>query len=131
MHIAMHLKQPTRIQRGSRLTYPYLVLHWMGFTLPLLLPIMRCALTAPFHPYLNEAVYFLWHLPLAFATQTLSGILPYSARTFLPLNKQAAIAQSTLLCKLKINSHTIQLLSVFETFARKDDERKKSIIFPI
>ncbi len=31
---------------------PYLVLLRVGFTLPLLLPPARCALTAPFHPYL-------------------------------------------------------------------------------
>ena len=30
----------------------YLVLLRVGFTLPLLLPVARCALTAPFHPYL-------------------------------------------------------------------------------
>ena len=31
--------------------FPYLVLLQMGFTMPCLLPAMRCALTAPFHPY--------------------------------------------------------------------------------
>ncbi len=44
----------------------YLVLLRVGFTLPLLLPIARCALTAPFHPYRTAsypAVYFLWHFP--------------------------------------------------------------------
>jgi hypothetical protein len=30
---------------------PYLVLLRVGFTLPLLLPAARCALTTPFHPY--------------------------------------------------------------------------------
>ncbi len=30
----------------------YLVLLRVGFSLPRLLPIVRCALTAPFHPYL-------------------------------------------------------------------------------
>ena len=30
----------------------YLVLLRVGFTLPLLLPAVRCALTTPFHPYL-------------------------------------------------------------------------------
>jgi hypothetical protein len=30
---------------------PYLVLLRVGFTLPLVLPPARCALTAPFHPY--------------------------------------------------------------------------------
>ena len=46
------LKQPTRPQRGSRHMGTYLVLLRVGFTMPLLLPAARCALTAPFHPYL-------------------------------------------------------------------------------
>ena len=46
------LKQPTRSQRGSRHMETYLVLLRVGFTMPLLLPAARCALTAPFHPYL-------------------------------------------------------------------------------
>ena len=52
MYVAIHLKQPTRIQRGSRHADSYLVLLRVGFTMPLLLPAARCALTAPFHPYL-------------------------------------------------------------------------------
>ena len=32
--------------------HPSLVLLSVGFTMPLLLPKARCALTAPFHPYL-------------------------------------------------------------------------------
>ena len=51
-NVAICLKQPTRSQRGSRHTGTYLVLLRVGFTLPLLLPTARCALTAPFHPYL-------------------------------------------------------------------------------
>ena len=47
----MYLKQPTRGQRGPRIMSPYLVLLRVGFTLPHLLPVARCALTAPFHPY--------------------------------------------------------------------------------
>jgi hypothetical protein len=58
---------------------PYLVLLRVGFTLPAALLQRRCALTAPFHPYLassvdpaaynignyrtGEAVCFLWHFP--------------------------------------------------------------------
>jgi len=42
---------------------PYMVLLRMGFTMPGPLPARRCALTAPFHPYLMEAVYFLLHYP--------------------------------------------------------------------
>jgi len=30
----------------------YLALHPVGFTVPALSPVPRCALTAPFHPYL-------------------------------------------------------------------------------
>jgi len=41
---------------------PYLVLLRVGFTLPPSLLPERCALTAPFHPYLpKQAVCFLWH----------------------------------------------------------------------
>ncbi len=37
----------------------YLILLRMGFTLPLLLPEVRCALTTPFHPYQNPATKLL------------------------------------------------------------------------
>ena len=50
--VTTYLKQPTRSQRGSRLMETYLVLLRVGFTMPLLLPATRCALTAPFQPYL-------------------------------------------------------------------------------
>ena len=52
INVTAYLKQPTRSQRGSRLMGTYLVLLRVGFTVPLLLPVARCALTAPFHPYL-------------------------------------------------------------------------------
>ncbi len=52
--IALRLKQPTRTQRGPRHKGSYLVLLQVGFTLPPLLPEARCALTAPFHPYLYQ-----------------------------------------------------------------------------
>src|SRR5258708_11918949 len=45
---------------------PYLVLLRVGFALPAALLPRRCALTAPFHPYLSlaaRAVCFLWHFP--------------------------------------------------------------------
>ena len=95
-HITARLKQPTRVQRGPRHQDTYLVLLRVGFTLPLMLPLARCALTAPFHPYsqvppeltdltLNGSGIFLLHWPSAHAAQTLSGTLPYGARTFLPL----------------------------------------------
>ena len=52
IRVATDLKQPTREQRGPRLWVPYLALLRVGFTVPLPLPVARCALTAPFHPYL-------------------------------------------------------------------------------
>ena len=56
MFVAKHLKQPTQTQRGSHFELfssvsSYLALLQAGFALPCLLPAMRCALTAPFHPY--------------------------------------------------------------------------------
>ena len=71
---------------------PYLVLLRVEFTLQLLLPAIRCALTAPFQPYLfrkrSSAVFSLLHLSSAHAAQALPGTLLIGARTFLPsLNK--------------------------------------------
>ncbi len=51
-YVTIRLKQPTRIQRGSRHRIPIWSCFRAGFTLPLMLPSARCALTAPFHPYL-------------------------------------------------------------------------------
>ena len=60
-----------------------------------LLPVARCALTAPFHPYQPRlAVYFLWHFPWAHAPQALPGALSEGARTFL-CSKTAAIVWPT------------------------------------
>jgi hypothetical protein len=55
-HVAVRLERPTRgharAARRRRICMPpYLVLLRVGFTLPLMLPPARCALTAPFHPY--------------------------------------------------------------------------------
>jgi hypothetical protein len=54
---------------------PYLVLLRVGFALPRTLLPGRCALTAPFHPYLGlapGAVCSLWHFP----SNGLKSILP-------------------------------------------------------
>src|SRR5665811_1297712 len=63
-------------------------------------PRLRCALTAPFHPYLpaprsyqpkpkphatEQAVCFLWHLPAGFPDWPLASTLLYGVRTFLPV----------------------------------------------
>ena len=50
--VTTQLKQPTRELIRAASMFPYLVLLRVGFTLPLLLPTARCALTAPFQPYL-------------------------------------------------------------------------------
>jgi hypothetical protein len=53
---------------GLRL-HDCLALHAVGLALPRLSPAARCALTAPFHPYLRltearaQAVSFLWRCP--------------------------------------------------------------------
>ena len=56
-----------------------------GLPSPRLLPAARCALTAPFHPYLRraQAVSFLLHFPWAHTPQALPGTLISGARTFL------------------------------------------------
>ena len=74
--IAGRLKRPTRkFGAPSRHAYrwlapsvflPYLVLLRVGFAMPRTLLPGRCALTAPFHPYLalaDVAVFSLWHFP--------------------------------------------------------------------
>src|SRR5205814_5147348 len=48
------IKRPTRkLRTGRPRALPYLVLLRAGFCLPPVLPRARCALTAPFHPYLS------------------------------------------------------------------------------
>jgi hypothetical protein len=87
-------------RRGGPPLIPYLALLRVGFTVRLLLPAARCALTAPFHPCLcrerPSAVYSLWHFPSPCGVRTLSGTLPYGARTFLPRPKPRAILTRTL-----------------------------------
>jgi hypothetical protein len=58
---------------------PYLVLLRVGFALPAALLRRRCALTAPFHPYLSlaaRAVCFLWHFPSNDPARKSAGALP-------------------------------------------------------
>ncbi len=61
---------------------PYSVLLPVGFTLPLLLPGARCALTAPFHPSprpKRREVCFLWHCPWGRPRRPLAGtVFPWS-----------------------------------------------------
>ncbi|MFQ3260643.1 MAG: hypothetical protein ACI9E9_000526 [Reinekea sp.] len=83
--------------------------------MPILLPESRCALTAPFHPYRQinlQAVYSLLHWPSAYAAQTLSGTLPFGARTFLPLLAQAATVWLTQRSKIPIFSTIASLFVI-------------------
>jgi hypothetical protein len=106
--LAATLKQPTRRFRPlASLRKPalaasvvaarlpaYLVLLRVGFTVPLVLPPMRWALTPPFHPYLRSLTRSSRRSifcctgrlrALRRASRTLSGTLPCGVRTFLPL----------------------------------------------
>jgi len=75
---------------------PYLVLLRVGFALPAALLRRRCALTAPFHPYLavvlsprpgvprqtyndGEAVCFLWHFPSTGLEPGLPDVIRHTA----------------------------------------------------
>jgi hypothetical protein len=66
---------------------PCLALLRVGFTMPLPLPVARCALTTPFHPCLcprgPSAVCSLLHFPSPHDARALPGTLPCGARTFL------------------------------------------------
>jgi hypothetical protein len=67
---------------------PYLVLLRVGFSLPPSLLTARCALTAPFHPYLAEARRYVFcgtfrQRRLNAAARTLSGTPLCGVRTFL------------------------------------------------
>jgi hypothetical protein len=63
------------------------------------LPPARCALTAPFHPYLtalarSPAVYFLLHFPWAHAPQALPGALPWEPGLSSTLARSDCLANS-------------------------------------
>ena len=50
-YVTAGLKQPTRIRRGSHHRIPIWSCSGRGLPRHKLLPAVRCALTAPFHPY--------------------------------------------------------------------------------
>src|SRR6266852_5294912 len=111
--ITARLKRPTRRlwrteparRPGSPKAYqeipPYLVLLRVGFALPAALLRRRCALTAPFHPYLSlaaRAVCFLWHFPSNDPARKSAGALPDVIRhtalrssDFPPVSRRATV----------------------------------------
>jgi len=54
MHVAMHLKRPTRIRHGQRHRIPIWPCSERGLPSRSCCQHARCALTAPFHPYRRE-----------------------------------------------------------------------------
>ena len=72
------------VHRSGPLLLPYLVLLHVGFTLPVRLLEPRCALTAPFHPYLLRGGIFSVALSVSVSgPRPLAGTPPYGDRTFL------------------------------------------------
>ena len=85
----------------------YLVLLHAGFSLPSALRRTRCALTAPFHPYLGlarltpgalRAVCFLCHFPSGHPDRGLPGALPFGVRTFLPARCHIVTPHAAVVC---------------------------------
>jgi len=86
--VTAYLKQPTREPCGSQAGLhptPLFGLAPNGVSLATFVTKSAVRSYRTISPLLFQrtAVYFLLHFPLAFATQTLSGVLPYGARTFL------------------------------------------------
>ena len=91
MPVARHLLRPTReLGRATLKRSP--IWSCTGWGLPSFPghPGNWCALTAPFHPYLQpneavqlQAVYFLLHFPSRCRDSTLWSTLPFGVRTFL------------------------------------------------
>jgi hypothetical protein len=81
--------EPETALEGFPSHRPYSVLLPVGFTVPLLLPVARWALTPPFHPCrgtrrpcgrrMAVAVCFLWHFPWGRPRRPLTGtVSPWS-----------------------------------------------------
>src|SRR4051812_11550095 len=92
MFVTKHLKQPTRTSVWTTHEYrvhhtafksSYLVLLRVGFSVPSLLPMMRCALTAPFHPYLLRGGLFSVALSVGLHRPGVTWHFALGARTFL------------------------------------------------
>ena len=78
-------------------------------------PPERCALTAPFHPYLpvsGEAVCFLWHFPSRHRDWELPSALPWGVRTFLRPKAGDHLVDSNRQNHYTVASKTGSLLNV-------------------
>ncbi len=81
---------------------PYLVLLRVGFALPGASLRRRCALTAPFHPYLSlaaRAVCFLWHFPSNRLEPAVPDVIRHTAlrsSDFPPVFRRATVRSGCL-----------------------------------
>ena len=74
---------------------PYAVLLRVGFAMPVLLPVPRCALTAPFHLFpIPGVVCFLWHCPWGRPRRQLAVTLISWSPDFPPRLRKAIIRPS-------------------------------------
>ena len=91
--ITRRVWQPTRWLRTDRpQTPPYLVLLRAGFCLPSVLPQTRCALTAPFHPYLGYPRRYIFCATIR--QVTLPGRYPAHCPSELGLSSPPATSRS-------------------------------------
>ena len=92
--------EPARARSRSLRLPPYLVLLRVGFALPVALLRRRCALTAPFHPYLSVAagaVCFLWHFPSTGIEPGFPDVIRHTAlrsSDFPPVLRRATVRSS-------------------------------------
>src|SRR5581483_2325349 len=101
--IADGLQRPTRrLRTGRPRTPPYLVLLRAGFCLPSRLHETRCALTAPFHPYLaasgEPATPWRYIFCATFLQVTLTGRYPAHCPTEFGLSSSGLRRQRSSWC---------------------------------
>lgn len=100
--VTSRLKQPTRVQRGPRHWTPIWSCSGWGLPCHRLLPGTRCALTAPFHPYLRPFPFCsCFQSQLGQATSAVSFCCTFhrlapSRRYLAPCPMESGLSSSTL-----------------------------------
>jgi len=104
--VAERLKRPTRKLARAASSLSYIVLLQVGFTLPPMLPSERCALTAPFHPYLTETRRYIFCGTFRRLAPPRHYLAPCPAEPGLssPATNAAAIARPTPAGSVKVQS---------------------------
>ncbi len=106
--------RPTRTATRKRaMCHPYLVLLPVGLAVPLPLPVARCALAAPFHPYLfpfgNKAVCSLWRCPWGRPRRELPGtVFPWSPDFPRPTLRQSAVIRPSGLSEMRWRGRNVK-----------------------